>query len=464
MNRLGKRMKATGIGFAGIDGAWWLPASAPIHLPSQSALDLHSIGQAIFALCDVVQSLFATPLGESSGLNHLLTHKVPSPLLTYTDPSPVLSLRPDFQIVAQHESQFATRNSQFRLQFVATELEICPSAQGYAHAMQVGYDLPTDLADAFAKVLNGRKLIFVGTEQWSEFIFEQLAFCRALSEHGGEGLVIYDLPIKTLAQSIRKGDRWQPPIFGVKQKPPGWDDDLLGRVERSGLSRFLHIDDDWPESVGDALVFRFGYLECFSADHLAHLARWQANGATFLNPLSFVWENKSVMAALHLPIVRQRIAERAAQLLNTLDRCIPETRLLIQSPFIPQLLAEKDNWILKFAGFDASNQAWGGRCLQIGRQHSAESWATIVRQYIDLPFPTVAQRFTPSLVLDIDYLDSQDQPQTLIGGTTRLRTFFLRSDKDAALACGSHITLSGATIQVSEATDAVQAPVFFSGV
>jgi hypothetical protein len=45
-------------------------------------------------------------------------------------------------------------------------------------------------------------------------------------------------------------------------------------------------------------------------------------------------------------------------------------------------------------------------------------------------------------------------------GTTRLRTFFLRNDTEI-FACGSHLTVSGGTMQVSEATDAVQAPVIF---
>ena len=48
-----------------------------------------------------------------------------------------------------------------------------------------------------------------------------------------------------------------------------------------------------------------------------------------------------------------------------------------------------------------------------------------------------------------------------IHGTTRLRTFFLRQPDGGCAAIGSHITVSGGTLQVSEATDAVQAAVVF---
>jgi hypothetical protein len=50
--------------------------------------------------------------------------------------------------------------------------------------------------------------------------------------------------------------------------------------------------------------------------------------------------------------------------------------------------------------------------------------------------------------------------QVMADGHTRLRTFFLR-DGDVSVACGSHLTVSGGTMRVSEGTDAVQAPVVF---
>lgn len=487
---ISQSMTNTSVGFAGIAGAWWLPATQPFRLPIVSQQQLNAIGDAIFTLLDVVGDLYDTPLGDACGLTHLLNYKVPAHLLRFKDRSPVYSLRPDFQIVQSMDPHTNMRGADAQDSeplasaygplahaqgsdstppatrhpppptFSATELEICPSAQGYAHAMQVGYGLNTDLADGFARLLKGRTLWFVGTEQWSEFLFEQLAFCRALNERGADGRVLYDLPVSRLAESIRRGERWQPPIFGVKSKPPGWNDDLLDRVERAELQPYLTMIDEWPASLTDAVVFRFGYLDCFSNYHLSIMQQWQARGTTFLNPLSFLYESKVVMAALRLPEVRRQIAERDLHALTWLDQAIPETHL-VTPELLPQLINEQAHWILKFAGFDAGNQAWGGRSLQIGAQLTPIEWQYRLQRYLDLPFPTVAQRLTPSLQLDIDFYDSSGNVQQMRNGNTRLRTFFLRNTDGAASALGSHLTVSGGTLQVSEATDAVQAPMAF---
>ena len=139
---LRRRLDATGIGFAGIDGAWWLPACQPFPLPARLAADLGEIGRAIFALLDAVSDLY----GADPALSALLDHRVPAPLRRQTCPGRLLSLRPDFQLHPAADG----------LWLVATELESCPSAQGFAHAMQAGYGLAPDLASAFAHFLAGR--------------------------------------------------------------------------------------------------------------------------------------------------------------------------------------------------------------------------------------------------------------------------------------------------------------------
>lgn len=455
MTTISERMAATGIGFAGLDGAWWLPAAAPFALPAASRAKLARAGKAIIHLLDVVSQMFDTPLGETSGLNRLLLHKTPPHLQGWRDRSPVLSLRPDFQLVSDEYAAGGVR-------FVATELEICPSAQGFAHAMQVGYGCSPDLADAFASLLDGRDLVFLGTQQWSEFLFEQLAFCRALAERGATARVLYDLPIAALADEVLHGRRWQPPIFGVRSKPPHWNNAVLERIHRDGLADYVVPDAaGWPQWTVGKVLFRFGYLDCFSSRHLARMARWQQQGAIFLNPLSFLYDSKALMAALGLAVVREEIERTSAGALDVLDRCIPETRLLT-SETVPMLIDDQPEWVIKFAGFDSGNQAWGGRSLQIGAQLSPEEWRDALWRCLALPWPVVAQRITPSRRVDIDYLDAEGNTHTLLDGSTRLRVFFVRSGSDVT-ACGAHLTASGGTMQVSEATDAVQASVVFRG-
>ncbi len=468
LGELRRRMAATGIGLAGLEGAWWLPAVEPFALPAAVAADLPQIGAAIFALFDAVTGLYGTPAGEKSGLDALFTYKVPAHIPRLISRGRVESVRPDFQlkIVADPKTGAISspggspHASRITYHLAATELEICPSAQGFAHAMQVGYNLPADVAASFARILRGRDLLLVGTQQWSEFLLEQLAFCRALAQVGARGRVLYDVPIARLAAEVRQGRRWQPPMFGIKAKPPGWNDDLWGRIRAHGFEPFLWPDDTpWPESVGEAVVFRFGYVDCFPLDRQPYFGQWQAQGATVLNPATFFLDSKAVMAALHLPPVREQIAAARPAALTVLERCLPETRLL-QPGLLPRLLEERETWLIKYAGFDGGNQSWGGRSLQVGRDYTADEWRRALEQALALPWPVVAQRLAPSAQVDIGYGDAQGQVQVMRQGTTRLRTFFVR-DGDETLACGSHVTVSGGGLQVSEATDSVQAPVVF---
>jgi hypothetical protein len=492
-----QRMNRTGIGFAGIEGAWWLPAAEPFTLPCHVADDLARIGAAIFALFDVVTELYGAPESAACGLDRLLEHKVPADIPRLMAPGRVLAVRPDFQLCLAENGE--------HLRLVATELEICPSAQGFAHAMQVGYGLTTDLVDAFARMLGGRELLIVCSGQWSEFLFDQLAFCRALAAAGARARVLCDTPIAMIDASARSGAIWRPPMFGVRERPARWDVELGRRIRDHGFEPYLWPDAaGWPDQVGDALVFRFGYFDCFSAELLQRLLRWQAAGATFLNPTQFILDSKVVMAALGLPAVRRRIQAYDANALAALDGCIPET-LLVQPGIMARLRREQSEWVIKYAGFDRGNQAWGGRSLQVGALHTADSWAQILRSSLELPWPVVAQRFMPTARLDIAYLDGQDTPRQMRQGATRLRAFVLRDEPSLPLSpaserlrnqrylplspaserlrnqrylplspasergpggegvtvCGAHLTASGGAVQVSESTDAVQAPVVF---
>lgn len=445
-----QRMNETGIGLAGIEGAWWLPAAEPFRLPVQVRQELDRISRALFAFFDTVTAM----AGREESLDELLNHKVPPHLPRLMGPGRVESVRPDFQLQLDAGGNY---------QPVLTELEICPSAQGFAHAMQYGYGLPTDLLESFAAYLQGRDFLFACSQQWSEFILEQLAFCRALAGLGVKARVLYDRPVSAMAADIRQGQRWEPPLFGVKEKPAGWNIDLLGRLHAHQFDSFLWPGDTaWPEEVGQAVVFRFGYFDCFSPAHLRAFLHWQARGATLLNPAMFILDSKVLLAALNLPVVRDRLAATQPEALAILGRCLPETRLL-QAGLLPRLMAEKEDWVLKFAGFDSQNQAWGGRSLQFGPNHTQESWRQVLADYLALPWPVVAQRLVPSARIDIRYVDPQDRLQTMVQGYTRLRSFMLRESRPPGQVwvAGSHLTVSGGTMQVSEAVDAVQAPVVF---
>jgi hypothetical protein len=454
-NGLRRRLDNTGIGFAGVDGVWWRPACEPFELSKQVAQQLEAIGPALFSFFDVVVDSYRR--GSSRRLMELLEFKVPKHIPRFVAGGRVESLRPDFQLcpVDGDDSSY---------QLMVTELEICPSAHGFAHAMQTAYGLATDLADGFVRYLAGRCFLFAGTQAWSEFLFEQLAFCRALEDAGGTGRVLYDVPLTVLAKEVRQGERWQPPIFGIPSKPQNWNGDIIGRVRSHHLEQFMWPDDqEWPSDVDDTVVFRFGYFDCFSETRLRNFQQWQLNGAKSLNPNIYFLENKTLMAALELPQIRQQLDEKD---LSVLDRCIPRTILLTEESST-RIIDEKDDWVVKFAAYDGGDRSWGGRSLEMGRQHTHNSWLETVVDYLALPWPVVAQQAIPTARVDQNYLDDEDKIRLLRDGSTRLRVYFLSDGTSSgaasrrALACGAHVTVSGGDAGVAEGLEAVQARVVF---
>jgi uncharacterized circularly permuted ATP-grasp superfamily protein len=208
-----------------------------------------------------------------------------------------------------------------------------------------------------------------------------------------------------------------------------------------------------------AVIFRFGYLENFTATKLDQFQRWADFGATLINPLSFILDSKVIMASLGLPEVRQALSARDATVLPLLDRHVPPT-LLLEAAHLERLEDERAHWIIKYAGFDGSNQAWGGRSLVVGAEKTADAWRSALQQMLGRPWPVVAQRLVPSLQQDIAYLNSREQVRWLRDGQTRLRAFFLRHQGEVRVS-GAHVTLTGSGIRVSEGREAVQAPVLF---
>ncbi|KPK05651.1 MAG: hypothetical protein AMJ56_15570 [Anaerolineae bacterium SG8_19] len=130
------RLNDTGIGFAGVDGVWWRPACEPFPLSKNIAQQLEEIGPALLTFIDAVVDLYRN--GSSQRLNRLLEYKVPDHIPHLVADGLIELLRPDFQLCP-----VAVDNSSFRL--MITELEICPSAHGFAHAMQSAYYLDLSL-------------------------------------------------------------------------------------------------------------------------------------------------------------------------------------------------------------------------------------------------------------------------------------------------------------------------------
>jgi hypothetical protein len=425
------------IGLAGIDGVWWRPAAGPFHMPVAQHAVLRRAIDAYFALFDAVAEAYR----HDSCLRELLNGGVPPGLPRDALAAPVLFVRPDFQLLPDETDGF---------RLMATELEVCPSAQGVAHALQVAHGLPADLVDGFVRLLNGRALRIVMTQAWSEFVWDQLAFCKGLADAGARATVMFDAPFARVCDEIARGARWLPPMFGIPERPAQWNTDVRGRISANGLSALIDERDPAPGDV----VFRFGYSDCFSAEWWRRFNAWQVRGVTFLNPPSFVLDSKSLLAAARLPAVQARLGPTQR---DVLAQSLLETRLL-EAAILPQLRAEREAWVLKFAGYDRDQRAWGGRSLQVGATHSSATWHAALDRYCELPFPCVAQRAAPSAVLSIDWRDSRGRHS--LQGRSRLRVFGIRIGSEPQ-ALGAHVTVAEGGMGVSESVHAVQAPVVF---
>jgi len=234
-----------------------------------------------------------------------------------------------------------------------------------------------------------------------------------------------------------------------------WDSDVRARMRLFGLEQLI----DASESAHDDLVLRFGYSDTFSRGWWCVFNEWQLRGVTFLNPPAFVIASKVVMVLIQEPDVRTRLQ---SDTIATLEPALPETRLLDVS-CAARTGAEREKWALKFAGFDSGQQAWGGRSLQVGAPMSDTAWKAVIRRYLKLPFPCVAQRSAPSAEVMIDWVDGE-RNRTL-RGRTRLRSFLIRMGRSAEVrACGSHVTIAVSGHGVSESVTAVQVPVKFGNV
>ncbi len=439
-------MDATGIGYKGLLGVSWRPLAWAFRLPTDFEDLLMRVGAAIFTFCDAVQVL----TGKDPALDALLGYKVPARIPRITganSPQRVRIIRPDMVIVEDEHG----------LRPVITELESCPGGHGMTHAMQVGYGLAPDMVDAFVRHLNGRAYTVFATHQWAEYVFDQAVLCVELRKRGIDARIVFDRPLDEVARVARG---WLAPK-GVAVS--SWDTDVLARLERLGFLPFvqgINSPDELDELSG--AVFRFGYLDNFSSGVVQALTKLEyCSVIEVLNPPWFYLESKAFMAAARLPSVRARMEARSPGSVALLDACLAETRVLGLRNDIDELVHDRAYWITKFAGFDAGNQSWGARSLDVGAQMSPSEWKRALEERMALNHPVVAQHVINGKRFDAVYLDPAGKPVLGADNRTRLTPFFLRGANGKVQHCGSMITLRAGSYRVHGATDAIEGPVVF---
>lgn len=442
-----KIMDATGIGYMGMSGVSWLPALESFELPDYFKEELLRLADAIYLLYDAVSALYQS----DAQLTTLLSHNVPSRIPLLTETGSVDILRPDIVIVQDADG---------RLRPVVTELESCPAGQGMTHAMQAGYGLPTEMVDRFMEYLDGRIYIVFATHEWSEYVWDQAAFCAAIRKKGGDAYIVFDTSVE---QAHREAlVKWKPPKDAPSLVAQSWNNNLMGRLAEFGFHFVSGVDSLSEEKISRAIIYRFGYFDNFSTAVLRYMRAWQDMGAIVINPVQFYLESKVLMAAIGIPEVRKYIQERDPHATEMLDRCVAETRLLAPGFVnLEELTKDKAFWLTKYAAWDGENRSWGSRSLEVGSQHANESWQKNLKKSMGLPWPVVAQHVISSARFTMPYVRSDDRIQLLTDARTRLTPFFLRGKNGKSVHCGSTITLRSNTFRIHGATDAVEAPVVY---
>ncbi len=441
-------MNATGIGYKGLSGVSWLPSLKPIPLAKYLEDVLVGIGDAIFLLYDAVAHLYEQ---KDPDVVSLLSHKVPSRISKMSLPGTVDIIRPDIVISSAEDGSH---------RFVITELESCPAGQGMTHAMQTGYKLSPAMADEFTTYLDGRDFVVLATHEWSEYTFEQAVFVKALRDRGVRAFILLDEDLGVIHNLALA--KWKAP----KELPPAllssWDTNFLGRLRKYGFNEFV-FGETLPVKIGaSAVYYRFGYFDNFSSEWLNQMRVWQENGATIINPLQYYLESKSLMAAAKLPTVRAWISDRNKLVVETLDSCLAETRLIHSGLTSPEdLTNNRHYWLTKFAAWDGNNKSWGSRSLEFGSQHSDTSWMINIKDMSRLDHPVVVQHVIAPAEFQVAYAAADGTAQEFNRGRSRLTPFLLRGEH-GTVHCGSTITLRENTVRIHGASDAVEGPVIFT--
>lgn len=444
-----ERIDSIGMGYKGMAGVSWLPTFQPLKLPVAYLEELMSLGEALFMLYDAVAALY----DQDPGLKKLLAHKVPARIPTLMEKGRVEIIRPDIVIVRGEDGLYHS---------VCTELESCPAGQGMCHALEVGYQLPTTMVDAFISYLAGRPFVVFATAEWSEYVWDQAVFIAALRVRGVEANLYFDAELDLIQAKVAQD--WQVPKEAPEYIRSSWNNDFLGRLKKHGFADFVFGKADLPAVVKEGtVVYRFGYFDNLaSAGSLETLLAWQSQGASIVNPLQFPLENKALMAAVSFPSVRQWLQEHNPTALRTLERGLATTYLLWPSVELSQVQGDqRQYWLTKFGAWDGQNQSWGARSLSLGTENSADSWNSKLRGRMALNHPVVVQHIINSARFDVPVIEPDGTVKFLIGARTRLNPFFLRDREGKVTMGGRIVTLRSGSFRVHGATDAAEAPVIF---
>ncbi len=448
-------MTDTGVGYKGGSGVTWRQLIDPFGLSRAFLGKLGDVGQALGVGFQAVRDVYA----ESAGLRNLLNYRRPERIPALIEGSNVGIMRPDIVIVKDPGTG--------ELRPVITEFESCPGGQGMAHAMELGYGLPTSMLDGYLRLLKGRRYIVLATNEWAEYAWEQGCFVKALRAAGVNAELWFDKPLAQIHDRVRTA--WQPHKDISAAARAAWNTDFLGRLKSLGFNEFVHgSDEGMPETLGpDTVVYRFGYFDNFvNTPALALMRRWHNQGAYIMNPLWFYLESKSLMAAFWEPSVMERVRSLGGDAtLATLHNCVAQTRVVNRDTPDSVVAHQRSIYLTKFAAWDGDNKSWGSRSVTLGSQaQNDDVWVRHLEEVAALAHPVVAQHVIASARYTVAYRDVKGNVAIDHAARTRLTPFFLfhGGAGDTVELAGSTMTLRSGTFRIHGADDAEEGPVVFT--
>ncbi len=445
------RMNATNVGYKGFpEGVSWLQMIEPFKLPGDFLDRIGQIGRALSLGFKAVRACYES----DTSLRHLLNFGKPDCIPELMLGDHVGLMRPDIVV----HKDIVTGE----LRPVITELESCPGGQGMAHAMEVGYGLPTTMLDGYIRWLRGRKLRVIATSDWSEYTWEQACFIEALRKKGVDAEIWFDSPLRKIHERVQI--EWTPHIDIPHEIRARWDRDFLGRLKRCGFDEFVHgSDEGMPDVLGsNYVVCRFGYFDnLLKTGAIQLMTQWQRQGTLIANPLWHSLESKMLMAAFWHPSVTAWMEERDPDALVELQNGIAQTYPITGFP--AEVRERRTEWTTKVAAYDGANLSWGSRGVYFGQQFGAKAWDAHLTECAAKPYPIVTQMFIKSEQFPVVYRDTHGVIRADHGNRTRVTPFILfHDDAEGTIDVpGSTISLCPDTLKIHGTSRTKEGPILY---
>ncbi len=342
---LKQKIVETGIGYGEQHGVTWLMGTEPFVLPKTYLEQLQEIEELISWMSVCIKKAYNS--GHSKGLKKVLTDKVPERIPQLSDGKLERLFRLDIAVDGNDR-------------LYVTEREECPGAKGLVYALAQGYDVPYDIAEKIKHAMpkQSSSLYILLTRDWWEYEQDLRVFAYAMQECGIECEVYYadEVDVKTLPEKST-----------------------------------LHL---------------FGYFDNFLKEKEKWVLDSLSKDVYVLNPRAFYRESKVLLALPFLDFAEEIFPDqdKLARLRKYIPWTIPLSLYTYHKVDWGNIIANRQKYIIKDAGYDGNNTSWGARGVY-NLDHSSKTyfagnvqWGLQAKEWVQKWNPDIAPYLYPQIL------------------------------------------------------------------